>query len=95
MAMARAENTAAIAHMRRIYAASTLDPGANIIAPRLAAVIVILEDAAQSYQGPGGNPLETLPGLKCAIQILDRTRGVELGPAREHISAAYELLSST
>jgi hypothetical protein len=91
--MVRAELEAALAYLRRISIACGLDPAAHDKGRRVAAVIVILEEAELSYHGSGNKPLETVPWLKCAIQLLDRTKGVELAPVREHLSAVCDLLS--
>jgi hypothetical protein len=93
LTMVRAEIGAALAYLRRISIACSLDPEAHDKGRRVAAVIVILEQAESSYQESGSKPWETVPWLKCAIQLLDRTQGVELAPAREHMSAVCDLLS--
>jgi hypothetical protein len=93
LVMVRAETEAALAHLRRISIACSRDPEAHDKGRRVAAVIIILEHAEPSYQGSGNKPWETVPWLKCAIQLLDRSPGVELGPVREHMSAVCDLLS--
>jgi hypothetical protein len=95
LTMVRAEISAALAYLRRISIACGLAPETDDKGRRMAAVIVILAHAESSYQGSGNQPWETVPWLKCAIQLLDGTQGMELAPARAHMSAVCDLLSPT
>jgi hypothetical protein len=93
LTMVRAEIEAALSHLQRISIVCDIDREAHDKGRRVAAVIVILEQSELSYQGSGNKPWETVPWLKCAIQLLDRTQGMELAPVREHLSAVCDLLS--
>jgi hypothetical protein len=69
------------------------DPAVGEDNRRIAAVIVLIEEVHRQTGGAGYKPREMLPFLQCAIYLLGRIGGAELGPAREHASAACELLT--
>jgi hypothetical protein len=91
--MIRLELEAALGCLRSLHAARPIRPEAVDDNRHIAATIVLLEEVGRQTGDPGHKPREMLPFLQCAIYFLGRIGGAELGPAREHASAACELLS--
>ena len=60
---------------------------------RIGAVIVLLEEVSPEFEGDGRKPWRAVPWLDCAAQLLQRCSGRTTSGAREHISAARDLLS--
>ena len=60
---------------------------------RVSAVMVLLEEIIPEFDGDGRKPWRAVPWLDCASQLLQQCRGVATNGAREHISAARDLLS--
>ena len=60
---------------------------------RIAAVMVLLKEIAPEFEGNGHKPWRAVPWLDCAAQLLQRCSGRTTSGAREHISAARDLLS--
>jgi hypothetical protein len=57
------------------------------------AAIVLLEEALPELAGKGGKPRRAIPWLDCANQLLRRGGTAEINSAREHTSAALDLLT--
>jgi hypothetical protein len=91
--MIRAELEAALRHLRLLHAAWQRDPSFAEDNRRIAAAIVLIEEVDRQTSVVGYKPREMLPFLQCAIYFMGFIGGAELGPAREHASAACELLS--
>jgi hypothetical protein len=91
--MLRVELEAALSYLRLLHAAWLRDGSVGEDNRRIAAVIVLIEEVDRKTAGAGIKPREMLPFLQCAIYFLGRMGGTELGPAREHASAACDLLS--
>jgi hypothetical protein len=60
---------------------------------RIAAVMVLLDEVFPEFEGHGRKPWRAVPWLDCAAQLLQRCSGRTTSGAREHISAARDLLS--
>ena len=60
---------------------------------RIAAVIVLIKEVSPEFEGDGHKPWRAVPWLDCAAQLLQRCPGRSTYGAREHISAARDLLS--
>jgi hypothetical protein len=91
--MARAELESALRYLRLLHAAWSLDPSVAEDNGRIAAAIVLIEEVDRQTGAAAYKSREMLPFLQCAIYFLGLIGGAELGPAREHASAACELLS--
>jgi hypothetical protein len=89
--MVKNETEAALVCLHRVHGVWSLD-ALDIRVKRVGAVIVLIEEVETSYPGHGYSPREVVPWLKCSAQLLARTQGRELNPAREHVSAACDLL---
>ncbi len=91
--MVRAELEEALRYLRLLHAAWLRVPSVGEDNRRIAAAIVLIEEVDRQTAAAGYKAREMLPFLQCAIYFLGRIGGAELGPAREHASAACELLS--
>ena len=89
--MVKNETEAALVCLHRVHGVWSLDPLDSRV-KRVAAVIVLIEEVESSYAGHGYTPREVVPWLKCSAHLLARTVGQELYPAKEHVSAACDLL---
>ena len=85
------ETDTALACLHRVHDAWSIDP-LDARVRRVSAVIVLLEEVEMSFRGHAYTPREVLPWLKCCAHLLARTDGRELSPAKEHVSAACDLL---
>jgi hypothetical protein len=60
---------------------------------RVAAVVVLLEEVLPEFEGHGHKPWRAVPWLDCAGQLLQQIGTAGTGGAREHVSAARDLLA--
>ena len=89
--MLKNETEAALQCLHRIHGVWSLDALDGRV-KRVGAVIVLIEEVESSYPGHGYTPREVVPWLKCSAHLLAGTEGRELNPAKEHVSAACDLL---
>jgi hypothetical protein len=92
LSMVRVETESALACLHRVHEVWRANSADDARIRRINAVIVLIEEVETSYSGHGYTPREVVPWLKCSTQILARTDGSELHPAREHVGAACDLL---
>ena len=85
--MIRGEVTAALICLNRIM----MNEDSRLIV----AVVVLLEEILPEFAAQGRKPWRAIPWLDCAIQLLQRgdTADVNINGAREHVSAARDLLA--
>jgi hypothetical protein len=88
------ETAAALICLRRVHDAWQVDDARRDKVKRVSAVITLIEEVERSYDGHVYTPREVVPWLKCSTHLLARTDGHELHPAKEHVSAACDLLSA-
>jgi hypothetical protein len=93
LSMIRAELEAALRCLRLLHAAWLRDASSAEDNRRIAAAVVLIEEVDRQAGAVEYKPREMLPFLQCAIYFMGIIGGAELGPAREHASAACELLS--
>ena len=89
--MVKNETEAALVCLHRVHDVWSVD-ALDTRVKRVSAVIVLIEEVESTYPGHGYTAREVVPWLKCSAHLLARTEGRELNPAKEHVSAACDLL---
>jgi hypothetical protein len=85
ISMIRAELEAAIAALEAL---PSTDDGR-----RVTAVVVMLEEVRPEFIGQGLKPWRAVPWLDCACHLLKHMTAADTRSAREHVSAARDLLA--
>jgi hypothetical protein len=62
-------------------------------ARRVTAVVVMLEEVLPEFSGAGRKPWRAVPWLDCASHLLQGMDAAGTNGAREHVSAARDLLA--